>query len=79
MAAIGRPMPKWRLPGVLSVNEVAAMLRRMTSGHALPARLLHGTGLRIREGLRLRVKGLDFPQRSVFVREDEGDKGGKGW
>lgn len=60
MAAIGRPVPKRRLPGVPSIDEVAAMLRRMTSGHALPARLLHGTGLRIREGLRLRVKDLRF-------------------
>lgn len=74
MAEIGRPVPKRRLPVVLSADEVAAVLGRMTGEHALLARLLYGTGLRINEGLRLRVKDLDFSQRAVFVREGKGGK-----
>ncbi len=74
MAEIGRPVPKRRLPVVLSPDEVAAVLGRMEGEHGLVARLLYGTGLRINEGLRLRVKDLDFPQRALFVREGKGGK-----
>ena len=74
MAEIGRPVPKRRLPVVLSADEVAAVLAHLTGEHALMARLLYGTGLRINEGLRLRVKDLDFSQRAVFVREGKGGK-----
>jgi integron integrase len=74
MAEIGRPVAKRRLPVVLSTDEVAAVLDHMQGEHALLARLLYGTGLRIAEGLRLRVKDLDFPQRAVFVREGKGGK-----
>jgi integron integrase len=74
MAEIGRPVPKRRLPVVLAADEVAAVLAHLTGEHALMARLLYGTGLRINEGLRLRVKDLDFSQRAVFVREGKGGK-----
>nr|WP_145545472.1 integron integrase [Variovorax boronicumulans] len=74
MAEIGRPVPRRRLPVVLSADEVGAVLGRMEGEHALLARLLYGTGLRINEGLRLRVKDLDFAQRAVFVREGKGGK-----
>lgn len=74
MAEIGRPVPKRRLPVVLAPDEVAAVLGRMKGEHGLLARLLYGTGLRINEGLRLRVKDLDFAQRAVFVREGKGGK-----
>lgn len=74
MAEIGRPVPKRRLPVVLSADEVASVLSHMAGEHALLARLLCGTGLRISEALRLRVKDLDFSQRAVFVREGKGGK-----
>lgn len=65
MVEIGRPVPKRRLPVVLSADEVATVLARMEGEHALMARLLYGTGLRIAEGLRLRVKDLDVAQRAI--------------
>jgi hypothetical protein len=41
---------------------------------ALLAKLLYGTGMRLREGLRLRVKDIDFDQRAIIVREGKGGK-----
>ena len=38
------------------------------------ARLLYGTGMRLKEGLRLRVKDLDFERREVTIREGKGGK-----
>jgi site-specific recombinase XerD len=49
-----------RLPEVLSRQEVQSVLARLKGTHALIARLLYGTGLRLMEGLRLGVKGIDF-------------------
>lgn len=74
MQEIGRPVPRRRLPVVLTPDEVAAVLGRMTGVHGLLARLLYGTGMRITEGLRLRVKDIDFGQRAVIVREGKGGK-----
>ena len=42
--------------------------------NALVARLLYGTGMRLMEGLRLRVKDLDFDRSVIIVREAKGDK-----
>jgi site-specific recombinase XerD len=47
MQEIGRPVPKRRLPVVLSVDEVLSVLARLQGEHQLLARLLYGTGLRI--------------------------------
>lgn len=74
MQEIGRPVPRRRLPVVLTPDEVASVLGRMSGVHGLLARLLYGTGMRITEGLRLRVKDIDFAQRAVFVREGKGAK-----
>ncbi len=74
MAEIGRPVPKRRLPVVLTPDEVSAVLAGLDGVHLLLARLLYGTGLRITEALQLRVKDLDFGQRAVFVREGKGGK-----
>lgn len=68
MDQIGRPVPKRRLPVVLSVEEVAAVLRGLDGVHGLLARLLYGTGLRIEEALQLRVKDVDFANHALFVR-----------
>jgi site-specific recombinase XerD len=64
MQEIGRPVPKRRLPVVLSQDEVVTVLDRMQGVHQLLARLLYGTGLRITEALCLRVKDVDFTQRA---------------
>ena len=60
---------KKRLPVVLTRDEVMAVLSRLGGGHGLIARLLYGTGLRIMEVLRLRVKDVDFLRNEILVRD----------
>lgn len=81
MAEIGRPRAERRLPVVLSLDEVAQVLAQLDAHqirlgvpHGLVARLLYGTGMRLLEGLRLRVKDIDFDRRAVVVREGKGFK-----
>ena len=81
MEEIGRPRTERRLPVVLSMDEVSAVLaqldlqqQRLGMPHGLVARLLYGTGMRLLEGLRLRVKDIDFDRRAVVVREGKGFK-----
>lgn len=69
-----RPKRPQRLPVILTVDEVDAVLARLDGEHALLARLLYGTGMRIMEALRLRVKDVDFAQRTLIVREGKGNK-----
>jgi integron integrase len=63
-----------RLPVVLTPAEVAAVLGRLRGVHALLGSLLYGTGLRIMEGVRLRVKDIDFDRRELLVRDGKGFK-----
>ncbi len=63
-----------RLPLVLTHEEVERLLGRMRGTSALVARLLYGSGLRILEGLRLRVKDLDFERHEIVVRDGKGAK-----
>ncbi len=63
-----------RLPEVLSRAEVRAVLGAMEGTQQLFARLLYGTGLRLLEGLRLRVKDVDFARGQIVVREGKGLK-----
>jgi len=63
-----------RLPVVLTPGEVRALLDQMEGGMALVAQVLYGTGLRLMEGLRLRVKDLEFEGREVVVRDGKGGK-----
>jgi integron integrase len=80
MGDIGRPRQERRLPVVLTHEEVAQMLVHLDEGQNLPgspahglfARLLYGTGMRLMEGLRLRVKDVDFERRAIVVREGKG-------
>jgi integron integrase len=58
-----------RLPTVLSREEVHLLLNALTSTHQLAARLLYGSGLRLMECLRLRVKDLDFDLLQLTVRD----------
>jgi integron integrase len=59
---------------VLSLEEVEAVLGRMRGTSGLVARLLYGSGLRILEGLRLRVKDIDFTRHETLVRDGKGAK-----
>lgn len=63
-----------RLPVVLTIAEVQAVLKQLTGTHGLIASLLYGAGLRLMEAVRLRVKDVDFSQHAIIVREGKGDK-----
>lgn len=64
-----------RLPTVLSVPEVQALMAAVDDPEmALLVRLLYGTGMRVMEGVRLRVKDVDFSRREIVVREGKGNK-----
>jgi integron integrase len=63
-----------RLPIVLTQREVHALLGRLSGMHLLMARILYGSGLRLMECVRLRVKDVDFEQRAIVVRDGKGQK-----
>lgn len=63
-----------RLPVVLTPREVRALLDQLNGAMWLIASLLYGTGMRVMEGLRLRVKDIEFERREIIIREGEGDK-----
>lgn len=65
---IGRLQQAKRIPSVLTKDEVAGLLAQMDGVTALLARLLCGTGLRLMEGMRLRVKDVEFERHVVIVR-----------
>jgi integron integrase len=89
MSEIGRPRTERRLPVVLAHDEVARLLLHLEpftspladapdphvpAPEALIGRVLYGTGMRLLEALRLRVKDVDFNQRAIIVREGKGGK-----
>lgn len=63
-----------RLPVVLSRDEVAAVLAEMHGDAYLVCALLYGSGLRVLEALRMRVKDLDFARGETTVRDGKGRK-----
>ena len=63
-----------RLPVVFTIDEVAAILLQLEGVEWLVASLLYGSGLRLLEALRLRVKDVDFPYRQLIVRDGKGAK-----
>jgi integron integrase len=69
-----RAKPSRRLPVVLSTTEVRTVLSQLRGDHWLVASLLYGSGLRLMEALRLRVKDVDFPYRQLIVRDGKGGK-----
>jgi integron integrase len=71
---IDRPRYVRRIPTVLTPEEVALLLRSLQAEVQLVARLLYGTGMRLMEALRLRVKDVDFDRRVIVVREAKGNK-----
>ena len=74
MEAIGRPRREARLPVVLSTGEVTRILTLLEGEQRLFAQLLYGTGMRITEGLQLRVKDMDFDERTIVIRAGKGGK-----
>jgi len=63
-----------RLPVVLTKAEAQRVIGAMSGVNQLMARLLYGSGLRLMECLRLRVKDIDFEQRAITVRDGKGGK-----
>ena len=63
-----------RVPVVMTRDEVRRLLGTMSGTPQLVARLLYGTGMRLLEGLRLRVKDLDFETGEVVVRSGKGNR-----
>ena len=71
---LARPRGQPRLPAVLSQREVLAVLAAARGVPGLVLSLLYGSGMRLMEGLRLRVKDLDLERRTITVREGKGGK-----
>jgi len=63
-----------RLPTVMTREEVMAVITAMSGTFQLIAKLLYGSGLRLIECLRLRVKDIDFAQHQIIVRDGKGMK-----
>lgn len=81
---LGRPLPPLvgvtpagrprRIPVVLSREEVARVIAELSGAKQLVAMLLYGSGLRLLEALRLRIKDIDFARLQITVRGGKGDK-----
>lgn len=63
-----------RLPSVLTVQEVQRLLRNVSGTNGLIIKLLYGTGMRIKECLRLRIKDVDLDRCQITIREGKGNK-----
>ena len=75
LSEMGRPKIPKRLPVVLTETEVRRVLDRVDGQtYQLMARLLYGTGMRLMECVRLRVKDVEFDRREIVVRAGKGNK-----
>jgi integron integrase len=63
-----------RLPVVLTRTEVREVLARMKGMHGLMTNMLYGTGMRLMECVRLRVKDVDFERNEILIRDGKGGK-----
>ena len=63
-----------RIPVVLSRDEVQRLLGQLAGRELTIAQILYGSGLRILECLRLRIKDIDFDQNQIVVRDGKGMK-----
>lgn len=69
-----RPKPRRRVPQVLTHKEAMAILSRISGPASLIMRLIYGSGLRVMECCRLRVKDVDFGMHEILVRDGKGNK-----
>ncbi len=77
LGAIGeieRPTRRRKLPAVLTKEEVQRVLANVRPEFQLVCQLLYGTGLRLLEGLRLRVKDVDFARNEITIHDGKGFK-----
>ena len=71
---IHRSKKQQKLPVVLEKNEIRALFKQLDPPYWLLTGLMYGSGLRLMEALRLRVKDLDFNYRAIYVRNGKGGK-----
>ncbi len=74
LARMPRARESRRIPSVLSHRQVEMVLRELSGKYRLMASLMYGTGLRIAECHRLRVKDVDFDLYQIAVRDGKGGK-----
>jgi len=65
---------KRKIPVVLTRSEVTRLFEQLTGSYWLMAGLLYGSGLRLMECMRLRIKDIDFEQGQIIVRDGKGKK-----
>jgi integron integrase len=68
-----RPQKTKSVPVVLSKDEAKAVIRKLVGVPKLVTQVMYGSGVRIMEALRLRVKDLDFGNHQIVVRDGKGD------
>jgi integron integrase len=74
LGELDRPSRPAKLPVVLSREEIGRLLAELSGTPRLFVRLLYGTGMRLSEGLGLRVKDIDFTRCEIVVRSGKGAK-----
>jgi integron integrase len=67
-----RPQKGKTVPVVLSKEEAKLIISKMTGAYQLIAQIMYGSGLRIMEAMRLRIKDIDFANRQIIVRDGKG-------
>jgi len=67
-----RAKKRKHVPTVLSKNEARKIIQKMDGVYRIMAQIMYGSGLRLMEVLRLRVKDLDFANRQIIVRDGKG-------
>jgi integron integrase len=68
-----RPTKPKRVPTVLSRQEARQVIAKMDGVYRLMVQIMYGSGLRLMEVMRLRVKDLDFANRQIIVRDGKGE------
>jgi integrase len=74
MEGFDRAQRRPKVPVVLSKEEVQRLLAAVPEKYRLFCQLLYGTGMRLMEGLRLRVKDIDFARNQIVIHAGKGDK-----
>ena len=74
VAGITRAKRPARVPVVFTRGEVSSLMSHLSGTYSLIAGLLYGSGLRLMEAARLRVKDLDFDYMEILVRDGKGEK-----
>ena len=69
-----RARPRNRIPPILTKGQVRTLLNNLPSGYNLIAHILYGTGLRINDCLRLRLKDVDLHNKKLIIHQSKGDK-----